>query len=93
MNKHWFVGEFVKARDHLERALALFQPGRDDDLAYRFGHDAGVGAMSYLAHALWPLGEVDRAISLIGPPCRRGWLRSRMATRSPSGTCSRRNLH
>ncbi len=54
-----------EARDHLERALALFQPGRDDDLAFRFGHDAGVGAMFNLAVASWPLGEVDRAISLI----------------------------
>ena len=34
---HWFAGEFHVARDHLERALARFQPGRDDDLAYRFG--------------------------------------------------------
>ena len=38
----WFAGEYREARDHLERALALFQPGRDDDLAFRFGHDAGV---------------------------------------------------
>ena len=61
----WFAGEYAQARDHLERALALFQPGRDDDLAFRFGHDAGVGAMFYLAIASWPLGEVDRAVSLI----------------------------
>ena len=46
-------------------ALALFQPGRDDDLAFRFGLDPGVAAMVYLAIASWPLGEVDRAISLI----------------------------
>ena len=39
----------VEARDHLERALALFQPGRDDDLAFRFGPDPGVAAMAYLA--------------------------------------------
>ena len=49
----------------MERALALFQPGRDDDLAFRFGQDPGVAAMVYLAIALWPLGEVDRAISLV----------------------------
>ena len=42
---------------HLERALALFQPGRDDDLAFRFGQDAGVAAMHYLALTLWPLGD------------------------------------
>ncbi len=62
---HWFAGEYVEARDHLERALALFQPGRDDDLAFRFGQDAGVSAMVYLAYASWALGDVDRAVSLI----------------------------
>ena len=62
----WFAGEYEKARDHLERALALFQPGRDDDLAFRFGQDAGVSAMAFLAFALWPLGEVDCL------PARRG---------------------
>ena len=61
----WFAGEYREARDHLERALALFQPGRDDDLAFRFGLDPGVAAMAYLAIASWPLGDVDRAISLI----------------------------
>ncbi|HEY3718546.1 MAG TPA: AAA family ATPase, partial [Roseiarcus sp.] len=62
---HQFAGEYVEARHHLEKALALFQPGRDDDLAFRFGMDAGVVAMLYLALALWPLGDVDRAVSLI----------------------------
>ena len=61
----WFAGEYREAREHLERALALFQPGRDDDLAFRFGTDAGVSTMAYLAFASWPLGDVDRAISLI----------------------------
>ena len=63
---HWFAGEYREAREDLERALALFQPGRDDDLAFRFGNDAGVGAMLYLALALWPLGDIERAVSLIG---------------------------
>jgi class 3 adenylate cyclase/tetratricopeptide (TPR) repeat protein len=62
---HWFAGEYVEARGHLERALALFQPGRDDDLAFRFGLDPGVAAMASLAVTLWPLGEIDRAISLV----------------------------
>ena len=61
----WFAGEYREAKDHLERALALFQPGRDDDLAFRFATDAGVTAMAYLTLVLWPVGEVDRAISLI----------------------------
>ena len=62
---HHFAGDYVEAQRHLERALALFEPGRDDDLTYRFGVDVGVPAMALLAFASWPLGEVDRAISLI----------------------------
>ena len=61
----WFAGEYREARDHLERALALCQPGRDDDLAFRFGQDSGVATMGSLAIVSWPLGEIDRAISLI----------------------------
>jgi predicted ATPase len=63
---HWFGGQYREARDHLERALALFQPGRDDDLAFRFGQDAGVSVMLWLALTLWPLGRVERAASLVG---------------------------
>jgi predicted ATPase len=55
---NWFAGEYREALEHLERALALFQPGRDDDLALRFGQDAGVAAMVFLAFVLWPLGTV-----------------------------------
>jgi predicted ATPase len=62
---HCFAGEYAEAREHLERALSLFQPGRDDDLAFRFGQDAGVAAMCYLAIASWPLGNVRRAVSLV----------------------------
>ena len=62
---HCFAGEYAEAREHLERALTLFQPGRDDDLAFRFGQDVGVAAMCYLAIASWPLGNVGRAVSLV----------------------------
>ena len=61
----WFAGEYVQARDHLERALALFRPGRDDDMAFRFGQDQGVSAMAYLALVLLPLGEIERATSFM----------------------------
>ena len=63
---HWFAGEYREARSHLEQALALFKPGRDDDLALRFGHDVGVAAMLLLGLVLWPLGDVERAISHVG---------------------------
>ena len=62
---HWFAGEYREAQAHLERALALFQPGRDDDLAFRFGQDLGVASMLNLALTVWPLGGVERARSLI----------------------------
>ena len=62
---HHCAGEYSEALPHLKRALELFQPGRDDDLAFRFGLDAGVAAMACLALALWPLGEIDLAASLI----------------------------
>jgi class 3 adenylate cyclase/predicted ATPase len=61
----WAEGDFVGARSHLELALATFNPDRDRDLAFRFGQDLSIAAMSYLALALWPLGEVDRALDLI----------------------------
>jgi class 3 adenylate cyclase/tetratricopeptide (TPR) repeat protein len=57
----WFVGEFVEAREHLEKALATFDPERDRDLASRFGQDIGVPSMAYSAFVLWALGEIDLA--------------------------------
>ncbi len=61
----WFAGDFIEARSHLEQALAIFDPERDRDLAFRFGQDVGVSAMVYLAIVLWPLGEVARARELV----------------------------
>ena len=83
----WFAGEYREARDHCERALALFQPGRDDELAFRFGHDPGVVAMAFLAITLWPLGKVDRAISLIDR------MQTRMADLSHVGTLAGGRMH
>jgi predicted ATPase len=35
-------------------------------LAFRFGPDPGVLAMHYLALTLWPMGDIGRAVSLVG---------------------------
>ena len=56
-----FRGDFVTAKNHLEKAVLAYNRERDSHLAHRFGHDIGVAAEFYLALALWPLGEVDRA--------------------------------
>ena len=79
---HWFAGEYREARDHLERALAMFQPGRDDELAFRFGSDQGAVAMLYLALTLWPLGDIGRAASLIGDADARSASFAHIGTRA-----------
>ena len=79
---HWFAGEYREAQGHLEQALTLFKPGRDDDLAFRFGHDAGVAAMLCLALTLWPLGDVARAVSLLGEAEARSAGLAHIATRA-----------
>ena len=60
----WFRGEFLEARTHLERSLAIHDSERDRDLAFRFGVDVAVAAMADLALVLWPLGAVERARDL-----------------------------
>src|SRR5580692_11250221 len=57
----WYLGNFELARAHLGQTLAELDPQRDRDLIYRFGRDTGVSAMVFMALALWPLGETDRA--------------------------------
>jgi predicted ATPase len=83
----WFAGEYRKARDHFERAFALFQPGRDDDLTFRFGQDAGVSAMANLASVSWALGDVNRAISLVDA------MLTRIAGLTHAGTLAFGRLH
>jgi predicted ATPase len=83
----WFAGEYRQARGHLERALALFEPGRDDDLAFRFGVDPGVNAMAFLAISSWALGEVDRAVSLIDR------MQTRIAALTHVGTLAQGRMH
>jgi len=76
----WVAGDFIEGRSHLEKALAIFNPERDRDLAFRFGQDVGVSAMVYLAIALWPLGEVERARELIDAATRRIAILGHLAT-------------
>jgi predicted ATPase len=61
----WFQGDYAGARLHLEQALAAYDNERDRVLVSRFGYDAGVVAMVYLALVLWPRGDLNRAASLL----------------------------
>ena len=65
------LGEFAEARTYAERALATCSPERDRESRERFSEDTGLTAMSWLALALWQLGEVDRARELVGMANRR----------------------
>jgi class 3 adenylate cyclase/predicted ATPase len=57
---HWYAGEFVEARESLDRALTLFKPERGSDPAFPFGGD-GAGMLVYRAFVLWALGDADGA--------------------------------
>ena len=65
------LGEFAEARSQLERTIADHDPERDREARFRFGVDTELAAMTYLAAAIWPLGEVERAGRLIDQAVRR----------------------
>ena len=56
-----FAGEFIEAGPFFEKALAIFDAGRDDDLAFQFGMDIGISAMIQAAIVYLALGEFELA--------------------------------
>jgi hypothetical protein len=48
----WYIGEFAKAHEHLQRALNLFDPKQHQDFMHRFGQDVGSQAGIFDALAL-----------------------------------------
>ena len=57
-------GDLAAARAHFEQALRIFDLERDREAKFRFGHDGGAGATSYLALTNWLLGEAGPARKL-----------------------------
>ncbi len=55
------LGEFTKARQQLDRAIERYDPGRHEQLTYRYGQNPGVTCLLYLAITLWFLGYPDQA--------------------------------
>jgi TOMM system kinase/cyclase fusion protein len=55
------IGELDVAQDHLERAIALYDPALHRGHAHMFGQDPGMFARVMLAWTLWPLGRFDQA--------------------------------
>jgi predicted ATPase/class 3 adenylate cyclase len=59
----YWMGEFLTAREHLENAIALYDPERHQPLMFRYGGaDAGVRSLAYAAITLWPLGYPDQGL-------------------------------
>jgi len=56
-----FLGELVLAREHLEQAIALYDPQQHRSHAFVYGTDPGVHSLSYATLALWLLGYPDQA--------------------------------
>ncbi len=57
-----FRGEIAEGREHLDQALALYDPAEHRPLAARFGQDLGVAILDYRSVALWPLGYPEAAL-------------------------------
>lgn len=60
-NTLFWAGEFTAAQEHLERAVALYNPAQHRGHATLYGQDTGVASLSHLAQGLWFLGYPDQA--------------------------------
>jgi class 3 adenylate cyclase/predicted ATPase len=58
------AGDFPRARAHLERALALYDPGEHRAPAFVYAFDPRVVCLDYLARTLLPLGFPEQALAI-----------------------------
>jgi class 3 adenylate cyclase/predicted ATPase len=58
----YWLGELPTARDHLEHAVALYDPPHHRPHAFIYGQDPGVLAGSVLSWLLWDLGFPEQAL-------------------------------
>jgi class 3 adenylate cyclase/predicted ATPase len=56
-----FMGDFVEAREHYDKALALYRPAEHRRLMTRFGQDVGVTCLAFRSMLLWLLGYPEAA--------------------------------
>src|SRR3989454_8394635 len=58
----FYLGEFLRARDHLEQGIALYDPHQHHALAFRYGgFDPAAWGLAYAGLTLWLLGFGDQA--------------------------------
>jgi class 3 adenylate cyclase/predicted ATPase len=58
-----YTGNMIKAREHYDQSLALYDPAQHRPLATRFGHDTRVAVLVYRSLVLWCLGFPEAAIA------------------------------
>lgn len=58
-----WLGDFVRARDHLKQAHTLYDPKQHHAHALRYGNDPGVACLVHEAYVLWVLGYPDQALA------------------------------
>jgi tetratricopeptide (TPR) repeat protein len=56
------TGDIATSREHLDCAIALYNPGEHRPLATRFGYDLRVLSLTYRSWALWLLGYPEAAL-------------------------------
>ena len=57
-----WMGEFAHARQHLTKAIALYDPEQHRALAFQYGTDPRTVCLLYETLALWVLGYPDQAV-------------------------------
>jgi predicted ATPase len=57
------VGDLTQGREHLDRAIALYDPAEHRPLATRFGHDIRMSSLLRRSQALWALGYPEAALA------------------------------
>ncbi|MGB3713725.1 MAG: AAA family ATPase [Candidatus Promineifilaceae bacterium] len=55
------LGEFERAREHLDRVISEYDADRHRDLTYLYGQNPGVTCLIYSAFTMWFLGFPDQA--------------------------------
>ncbi len=81
-NTLFWLGEFGLAREHLEHAIALYQPDTHHTLAFRYGSDPKVVCLLYNALTLWLLGYPDQALGQCEEALRTAHLHSLAAAQN-----------
>ncbi len=59
-----FQGQFLRALQHFEQTIRLYDPSAHGSLAYAAGIDRGANARAFAAGCHWYLGYPDRALAV-----------------------------